>query len=163
MDVKRGGLLSRKADYGVRAMIDIAWRSPRTRAVVSEIAERQGIPVFYLAKIIPKLARAGLVRTSLGATGGITLAMPADEISLFQIIEAIEGPFALNLCSVTPSDCERHTVCSACAIWGQAQAHLDRTLKETRLSDLAPEKASTHVRYVPSDQCPVTNPSDDVQ
>ena len=64
-------MLSRKADYGVRAMVDIARQPPATRSVVSEIARRQHIPAFYLAKIMPRLARAGLVLTSLGASGGI--------------------------------------------------------------------------------------------
>ena len=61
-------------------MVDIATRPPATRAIVAEIAKRQNIPAFYLAKIMPRLARAGLVHTSLGAAGGITLAIPADSI-----------------------------------------------------------------------------------
>lgn len=130
-------MLSRKADYGVRAMMDIAKRPPTTRAVVAEIAERQNIPAFYLAKIMPQLARAGLVRSSLGAGGGIALAVPAEEITLLQIIEAIEGPFALNLCSLTPAGCEHHATCPACETWCQAQTQLNQTLAATRLSDLA--------------------------
>jgi len=129
-------MLSRKADYGVRAMMDIARRPPATRSVVAEIAERQHIPAFYLAKIMPRLARAGLVRTSLGAAGGIALAMPAEDISLLQIIQAVDGPLALNLCSLNPADCEHHTTCSVCATWGLAQAQLNQTLAGTRLSDL---------------------------
>ncbi len=130
-------MLSRKADYGVRAMIDIARQSPTTRTVVADVAKRQNIPAFYLAKIVPHLARAGLVRTSLGASGGIALAAPADQISLLQIIEAIDGPFALNRCSVEPSECEHHATCSACAVWCHAQSEVNRILAETRVSDLA--------------------------
>ncbi len=129
-------MLSRKADYGVRAMMDIARRPATMRAVVAEIAERQHIPAFYLAKIMPRLARAGLVRTSLGAAGGIALALPAEEISLLQIIEAVDGPLALNLCSLNPAECEHHATCSACETWSQAQTQLNRTLAATRLSDL---------------------------
>ncbi|MDE3088255.1 MAG: Rrf2 family transcriptional regulator [Chloroflexota bacterium] len=130
-------MLSRKADYGVRAMLDIAKRPPATRAIVAEIAERQNIPAFYLAKIMPRLARAGLVRTSLGAGGGIALAAPPEEISLLQIIQAIDGPFALNLCSVNPASCEHHGTCPACETWCQAQTELNQTLAAMRLSDLA--------------------------
>ena len=130
-------MLSRKADYGVRAMVDIARQPPSTRAVVSEIAKRQNIPAFYLAKIMPRLARAGLVRTSLGASGGITLAIPADHISLLQVIEAIDGPFNLNLCSLDPAECNHHASCPACQIWCDAQANLNQTLAATRISDLA--------------------------
>jgi|YNPNPStandDraft_1061719.scaffolds.fasta_scaffold46636_2 Rrf2 family iron-sulfur cluster assembly transcriptional regulator len=129
-------MLSRRADYGVRAMMDIAAHAARERVVVAEIARRQEIPASFLAKIIPRLVRAGLVRTSLGATGGITLALPPEEISLLHIIEAIEGPFALNLCSLEPTRCKLYATCSACAVWGKAQNQLNHTLAQTRLSDL---------------------------
>ena len=137
-------MLSRKADYGVRAMMDIARRPATTRAVVAEIAERQNIPVFYLAKIMPRLARAGLVRTSLGALGGITLALPAEEISLLQIIEAVDGPLTLNLCSLDPNKCKHYSTCSACKTWGVAQAQLNQTLSATRLSDLTALGQNSH-------------------
>lgn len=129
-------MLSRKADYGVRAMMDIARRPPTTRAIVAEIAERQHIPAFYLAKIMPRLARAGLVRTSLGAAGGIALGMSASEITLLQIIEAIDGPLTLNLCSLDPGRCECSGDCPALDMWCRAQAQLNQMLTQTRLGDL---------------------------
>lgn len=134
-------MLSRKADYGVRAMVDIARQPPATRSIVSEIARRQHIPAFYLAKIMPRLARAGLVLTSLGAAGGIVLAARPEDISLLQVIEAIDGPLALNICSLDPAKCEYHATCNVCQTWCQAQAQLNQTLANTRLSDLA--RAST--------------------
>jgi len=129
-------MLSRRADYGVRAMVDMALQSPTTRSIVSEIAKRQDIPASFLAKIVPRLARAGLVRTALGAGGGITLAAPPAEISLLQIIQAIDGPLALNRCSLDPTNCRRHATCPACEVWRQAQTRLNETLEGTRLSDL---------------------------
>lgn len=129
-------MLSRRADYGVRAMVDVALQHPTTRTIVSEIAKRQDISPSFLAKIVPRLARAGLVRTSLGAAGGIALAAPPEEISLLQIIEAIDGPFALNLCSLNPAECRHYANCSVCQVWGKAQTHLNQTLAQTRLSDL---------------------------
>lgn len=118
-------------------MVDIARQPPSTRVIVADVAKRQNIPAFYLAKIMPLLARAGLVRTSLGAAGGIALATPADQISLLQIIEAIDGPFALNRCSGNPADCDLHPTCPTCQVWTLAQAQLNQTLAETRVSDLA--------------------------
>lgn len=130
-------MLSRKADYGVRAIVDIARQPASARVIVADIAKRQKIPAFYLAKIMPRLARAGIVRTTLGAAGGIALGISPDQISLLQIIEAIDGPLALNQCSVNPTDCEHHATCSALDVWCRAQAQLNRTLAETRVSDLA--------------------------
>ncbi len=131
-------------------MIDIAQRPPTQRTIVSEIARRQDIPVFYLAKIMPRLAQAGLVRTSLGAAGGIDLAAPPEEISLLQIVQAVDGSPTLNLCSTTPSECILFATCAACAIWRKAQTQLDQLLSETRLSDLAaaPAAASTRAQCV---------------
>jgi len=129
-------MLSRRADYGVRAMMDVALQSSEKRSVVSEIAERQRIPPHFLAKIVPRLARAGLVRTSLGASGGVTLAVPANQISLLQIIEAIDGPLLLNLCSLDPSDCDCSAECGALDVWCRAQRQLNQTLAQTRLDDL---------------------------
>lgn len=129
-------MLSRKADYGVRAMVDIAQQSSSARVVVSDIARRQNIPAFYLAKIMPRLAHAGLVRTSLGASGGVTLALPPDQISLLQVIQAVEGPFALNVCSLDPTQCEYQAACPACETWREAQRQLDHVLSRTRISDL---------------------------
>ncbi len=130
-------MLSRKADYGVRAMVDIARQPPANRIVVADIAKRQNIPAFYLAKIVPHLARAGLVRTTLGAAGGITLNIPPDRISLLQVIEAIDGPLALNRCSVDPAGCEHHATCSTLDTWCRAQSQLNHLLAETHISDLA--------------------------
>ena len=129
-------MLSRRADYGVRAMLDVALQSSENRSIVSEIAERQHIPAYFLAKIVPKLAHAGLLRTSLGASGGVALGMPADKISLLQIIEAIDGPLMLNLCSLEPSGCACSGNCPALDVWCRAQTQLNRTLAQTRLGDL---------------------------
>lgn len=143
-------MLSRRADYAVRALTDIAARASSERVIVAEIARRQEIPPSFLAKIIPSLARAGLVRTSLGAAGGITLALPPEEISLLQIIQVIDGPFALNLCSLDPTRCKLYTTCLACAVWGQAQSQLNHTLAQTRLSDLVTPSAPRRGRRAPT-------------
>ncbi len=123
-------------------MVDIARQPPAARVVVADIARRQKIPAFYLAKIVPHLARAGLVRTTLGAAGGIALKVPPDQISLLQIIEAIDGPLALNTCSVEPAGCEHHVDCPTRDVWCRAQSQLNRLLAETRVSDLARPIAS---------------------
>lgn len=129
-------MLSRRADYGVRAMVDVASQSSENRSVVSRIAERQRIPANFLAKIVPKLARAGLLRTSLGASGGVMLAMPANQITLLEIIEAIDGPLMLNLCSQDPARCDCSQDCAALDVWCRAQKQLNQTLAQTYLGDL---------------------------
>lgn len=129
--------LSRRADYSIRAMIDIASRPPAAVVPTREVAERQEIPQVFLTKIVTRLMRAGLLRTHRGATGGLFLARPAQEINMRDIIEAVEGPIAINHCTRQPSMCKRDTFCPSRPVWQQIQEDMVRTLMEARLSDLA--------------------------
>lgn len=129
-------LMSKRADYGVRAMIDVASRSSDERLVIAEIAERQGIPPVFLAKIVPQLARAGLLQTRRGVKGYVQLAQDPSQINLLQIIEAVEGPPALNRCTLCNDGCDLVDTCSVYEVWRRAQEDLNARLVSTRLSDL---------------------------
>jgi len=129
-------LMSKRADYGIRAMIDVASRPRNERLVIAEIARRQGIPPVFLAKIVPQLARAGLVQTRRGVKGRVELARPATEINLLQIIEAIEGPPALNRCTLCDDGCDLMDTCAVYEVWRQAQDDLNHRLASTYLADL---------------------------
>jgi Rrf2 family protein len=131
--------LTRSADYAVRAMLDVIAQtdSEEGRARTHEIAQRQNIPPALLAKLVPLLVRAGLLDSQRGARGGLLLARPAPEISLLEIIEAIEGPIALNRCTATPVQCNEMEQCSIHPVWQQAQDYLVELLKATSLEDLS--------------------------
>ncbi len=129
--------LSRRADYSIRAMIDIASMPPNAVVATREIAERQEIPQVFLTKIVTRLMRAGLLSTHRGATGGVHLARSPQEINLRDIIEAVEGPIALNRCTRQPSACKRDDVCPSRPVWHQIQEEMLKTLMDARLSDLA--------------------------
>lgn len=131
--------LTRSADYAVRAMLDVATESSpqQGRARTHEIAQRQDIPPALLAKLVPLLVRAGLLDSQRGARGGLFLAREASEISLLEIIEAIEGPIALNRCTTDPPQCERTQDCPVHPVWQQAQSHLVHLLETTFLTDLS--------------------------
>ncbi len=130
--------LTRSADYAVRAMLDVAIESgpQEGRARTHEIAQRQGIPPALLAKLVPLLVRAGLLDSQRGARGGLFLAREASEISLLEIIEAIEGPIALNRCTTHPTQCEHTENCPVYPVWQQAQSRLVHLLETTTLGDL---------------------------
>jgi Rrf2 family protein len=91
---------------------------------IQEIARAQYVPREYLAKIIQKLAQAGIVTTHRGVGGGIALARPPEEITLLDIIEAIEGPVALNSCIIRPGECPREGYCAV----HQELAHIGEKL-----------------------------------
>ncbi|PIX51604.1 Rrf2 family transcriptional regulator, partial [Candidatus Aquicultor secundus] len=90
--------LTRRAEYGIRAMVDLAANSESQPVMSKDIAARQDIPVKFLVQIVPDLKSAGLIYTVRGNGGGIYLGKRPVEINLRQIVEAIEGPIALNQC-----------------------------------------------------------------
>ena len=101
--------LTRQTDYAMRAVLYLA-TSPL--ASIKEIAEAQSVPQEYLAKILQKLARAGIVTTHRGVGGGVSLARVPEKISMLDVIEAIEGNVALNRCFIKPSECPRESFCA---------------------------------------------------
>jgi Rrf2 family protein len=123
--------ITRQADYAIRAVLYLSGLNPSQRAATSHIAEDQGIPPSFLAKIISQLSIAGLIHTSRGAKGGVTLAKAPDSISLLDVVEAIDGPVALNECTINPGGCTRSEICPMHSIWCEAQAELVNRLDST--------------------------------
>ena len=128
--------LTNAADYAIRCMLYIA-SFPEERVVLrAEVAEAQNIPPSFTAKILRELVRAGLLHSSRGVNGGFSMARPAAEVDLLQIVEAIEGPVALTDCIPDPGDCEHSANCPACGVWGEVQAHIVRILRDATLEGL---------------------------
>jgi Rrf2 family protein len=130
--------LTRSADYAMRAMLDIAAQteSEEGRARTHLVAQRQAIPPALLAKLVPLLVRAGLLDSQRGARGGLELARPASDINMLEIVEAIEGPVAVNRCTANPIQCDRVDLCVVHPVWQQAQDYLVHLLQTTSLADL---------------------------
>lgn len=102
--------MTRQADYALRAIIYLTL-NPQAR--IQEIARAQFVPKEYLAKIIQRLAQAEIVTTHRGVGGGIKLSRAPEDITLLDVIEAIEGPVALNSCFIRPGECPRESYCGA--------------------------------------------------
>lgn len=127
--------ITRQADYALRAMLYLAKLPPNERAATSQIAENKKIPPSFLAKIISQLSIAGLIHTSRGARGGVTLARDAKEISVLEVVEAIDGPIALNECTVSPEGCPFSEDCPIHNLWCGTQADLVEKLRKTNFAD----------------------------
>jgi Rrf2 family protein len=104
--------LSKKADYALMAMKHLATRSDAASASAREIAEQYDIPVELMAKVLQRLARRGLVTSLQGTRGGYRLARPTTQISVADIIEAIEGPLRVTACSTEEENCGQYAKCS---------------------------------------------------
>jgi Rrf2 family protein len=105
--------------------------------LVSEIAQAEGLPESYLAKIFQDLAKKGIIHSHRGAKGGFSLARPAGEINLREMIEAIEGPVALCRCLAPWQDCERKEHCAMFPVMARIQQELLEALSRTTLQELA--------------------------
>ena len=137
--------ITRQADYAVRAVLYLSQLGSDQRAATSQIAEEQRIPPSFLAKIVSQLSVAGLLQTSRGARGGVSLAKSPENISLLEVVEAIDGPILLNECVSGNGNCFFNDDCPMKPVWCDAQAELVNRLKST-----------TFDQYVLENQMPVT-------
>ena len=127
--------ITRKADYAVRLMVEVAAHSGGAIAT-AEIAERQGIPYQFLRKVARELAAKGLLNSERGSHGGLTLGRAPESISVLDILRALDLP-PINDCAMDPDTCGRHETCAAFGVWFEAQAAIDRVLGEATLWRLA--------------------------
>ncbi len=134
--------LTRGADYGARGILRLARMSSDAVVLISDIAKAEGLPESYLAKIFQDLAKEGIVRSHRGAKGGFSLARPAAQITLREIIEAIEGPIALNRCLAPWEGCDKMDCCPLYPVLARAQASLLAELEKTTLADLVVAEAA---------------------
>ena len=128
--------ITRQADYAVRAILHLSRQNGGERAATSHIAQEQHIPPSFLAKIISQLSIAGLLHTSRGARGGVTLARAPKDITLLEVIEAIDGPIQLNECVGDNGLCTFDDDCPLKPVWCEAQEDLVTRLRDTNFADL---------------------------
>ena len=126
--------ITRQADYAIRAVLYISKLEHNQRAATSQIAKQQHIPPSFLAKIISQLSIAGLLQTSRGARGGVTLARRPEEISMLDVVESIDGPIALNECVTDQNACSFGEDCPMRSIWCDAQEDLVQRLRSTNFA-----------------------------
>jgi Rrf2 family iron-sulfur cluster assembly transcriptional regulator len=128
--------LTKAGDYGYLGMLYLA-KQPKDRIVkLSEISESEGIPEKFLAKIFQNLTRTGLVRSHRGAKGGFTLAKAADEITVKELIESVQGPIFLSRCLTSLNSCDRKKTCPLRKLWVKSQDYIIEMFKENTLADL---------------------------
>lgn len=128
--------ITKQADYAIRAILYLT-NQPDQRAATSRVAEAMRIPPSFLAKIVAQLAVAGLVHTARGAGGGITLARDPAEITLLDVVEAIDGPILLNECVSKAGKCEMKRECPLQGIWAETQTYLLNRLRAVNFGQLA--------------------------
>jgi Rrf2 family protein len=128
--------IPRRVDYGLRAIIYLSTQDPEKCCSIAEIARQQNVPKKFLEKIIQDLMRRGLIRSKRGSCGGYTLARMPDQISFYDVIEALEGPIAVNVCMNEELSCDQLPRCAMVGVWSEIQQKVTEVFTRTTLADL---------------------------
>ncbi len=130
--------ISRKADYALRAVLHIARQPSEKRNSINVIAETERIPRDFLAKILKELTRAQILKSYQGVHGGYQLAKTPTQVSVLDVIEAMDGPLGLNLCvrGDRGCDCDQADHCSMFPFWNKLQQEFRTKLKSETLARL---------------------------
>lgn len=129
--------LSRITDYGIVLMAHLARAPGDATRNAREVAEATHLPTPVVSKVLKMLARAGLLDSQRGAKGGYALARPAAEITVPQMIAALEGPIGLTECTVHPGACPQEASCHVREPWQKINSVVRTALSEVTLADLA--------------------------
>ncbi len=128
--------LNRLTDYAVVVLTQMA-RRPDCLASAQHIADQGSLPLPTVAKLLNGLARAGIVASHRGATGGYALGRPASEITVADIVQALEGPIALTACVEGSSDpCEVSSLCPMAGNWNKVNQAIRGALASVTLADM---------------------------
>ena len=128
--------LSTKGRYGTRALLDLALHLDEGLVPPKDIAQRQQISLLYLEHLITPLIAGGLIRSTRGPQGGVSLLKRPEEIKLSEVIRLLEGSIALVKCVDTPEAYPRSDLCVTHDIWDDIRKAIDRVLESTTLQDL---------------------------
>ena len=130
-------IYSRSAEYAIRAFVYLADVPDGKYAMVKNIAEQSDIPTHFLAKILQQLARKGFLRSSKGPTGGFTLRRPANEISLLEIVDSIDGLSEYQRCPSGMAECNDEAQCGMHESWKGLRSRIMDYLEDTTIRDVA--------------------------
>ena len=129
--------LSKKADYALLAMRHLAARADREAVSAREVAETYGIPPELLAKVLQKLVRTNILESHHGIRGGYALAKPAKNITVADVIQAIDGPLSVTACSETDHSCDQYSKCNIRDPLWKIKDRIVSALAATTVAELA--------------------------
>jgi Rrf2 family protein len=129
--------LTKKGEYAIRCVLYLAGQTPGTLHSRREIAQAMDIPDPFLSKVANFLVTAGLVSVVQGPRGGYQLARPASELTLLEVIEAVEGEINLNECLIGDEVCGFQPGCPVHRVWVKAQKEMKKALSSASFAELA--------------------------
>lgn len=134
--------LSTRGQYATRALLDLALHRDEEPILLRDIAHRQQIPQQYLEHLITPLIAAGIMTSTRGPKGGVSLARPPEEVTLDEVIQLLEGSVAPVKCVSNPEACQRSHLCATRDVWDDLKRAIDGVLKSVTLRDLVERQKS---------------------
>lgn len=130
-------MITKKAEYAISALVELAKLAPGTQVTTREIARRRNIPANLIMPLVSSLREAGWVNSSRGPGGGIKLSRNPADITLRQVIELYDGPISIIRCLLQDSPCRNQTDCSLRNVWAEAQLKMLEVLERVTVKELA--------------------------
>src|SRR5438445_1061261 len=131
--------LTKKADYALMAMKHLAEKADQGAHSAKDVADSYGIPPEALAKILQRLAKAGLLHSQHGINGGYTLSRAAHTISAFEVIEAIDGPLFITSCVTVRGECGQTDRCNVREPLRKVNESIEAVLRRIKISHMREE------------------------
>ena len=128
--------LTKAGEYGLRAVRYLVENVDKSRISIGDISENKKIPEPFVRKLFKPLVQQGIINSTRGVSGGVRLARDPKEITILEVVEALEGPLALNECLLEDSTCEFLDECGMHNVWEEAQAAMAKVLRSKNLTDL---------------------------
>lgn len=128
-------LITRQADYAIRIVIYLAKNYGKTLTATT-ISEKTNVPKSFLPRIVSTLSNRKIVITEKGKKGGVRLARPPEEITIYEVIEAIDGVPTMNICIDRDDACFYTDFCKMHQLWKELQSHIEEKLKNTTVADV---------------------------
>lgn len=129
-------IYSQSCQYALRALIYLSAQPAGALTTVREISAHEGLPKQFLAKLLQALARAGVVGSLKGPGGGFALSQPPESVSLYQVVEAIDGTLRLDACVLGLAECSDAGRCGPCEHWAELRDSIKAYLDSTTVEDL---------------------------
>ncbi len=128
--------LTKAGEYGLRAIRYMVENGHEDRISIGDISDNKKIPEPFLRKLFKPLVKQGIVNSTRGVSGGVRLSKAPEEITILEVVEALEGPLALNECLLEDNSCEFLAECGMHDVWDEAQSAMAKVLRSRNLTHL---------------------------
>ncbi|HUL45035.1 MAG TPA: Rrf2 family transcriptional regulator [Bacteroidota bacterium] len=130
-------LFSKQCDYAIQALLYLALKPPGTMTSIKDLTGALKLPYHFVAKILQRLTRKGLVASLKGPTGGFTLGPPAEKITLLEVVDAVDGTVSLDSCLLGFAECTSNHPCGAHKEWQKVRTSTKSLLANQTIAEMA--------------------------